>query len=101
MESLRAIGYWAAPREPLLPDPKRLVDEDWEPTERDFVLDYLERGVPITAAMGPAPCRICGRPNGSADLTDGVFVWPEGLAHYVRDHAVRLPASFIRAVHGR
>ena len=32
---------------------------------------------------------------GSRDLTDGVWVWPEGLAHYVRDHGVVLPTSFI------
>lgn len=37
-------------------------------------------------------CRVCGVRNGSAELTDGEnFVWPEGLAHYVESHDVRLP----------
>jgi hypothetical protein len=32
---------------------------------------------------------------GSQDLTDGVWVWPEGLAHYVSAHSVRLPEMFL------
>lgn len=31
------------------------------------------------------------------ELSDGVWVWPDGLAHSVDDHDVRLPAEF--AVH--
>jgi hypothetical protein len=32
---------------------------------------------------------------GSQDLTDGHWIWPEGLWHYVQDHAVRLPDEFV------
>ncbi|HEY1188039.1 MAG TPA: hypothetical protein VGE74_10300 [Gemmata sp.] len=32
---------------------------------------------------------------GGRDLTDGVWMWPEGLAHYVECHAVRLPDEFV------
>jgi hypothetical protein len=32
---------------------------------------------------------------GGRDLTDGVWMWPEGLAHYVERHAVRLPDEFV------
>lgn len=35
---------------------------------------------------------------GHRDLTDGVYVWPEGLAHYVKAHAVRLPDDFLAHV---
>jgi len=31
---------------------------------------------------------------GSWDLTDGIWVWPEGLAHYVDAHNVGLPHEF-------
>ena len=34
---------------------------------------------------------LCGKTNGCAEVTDGVYLWPEGLAHYVREHSVRLP----------
>jgi hypothetical protein len=31
-------------------------------------------------------CSASRRSLGCCNLTDGTFVWPEGLAHYVRDH---------------
>jgi hypothetical protein len=35
---------------------------------------------------------------GSRDLTDGVWVWPEGLAHYVEEHDVMLPDAFLHTM---
>jgi hypothetical protein len=35
---------------------------------------------------------------GRAELTDGVYVWPEGLAHYLEKHNVRLPKEFVQHV---
>lgn len=32
---------------------------------------------------------------GSKCLTDGNWVWPEGLAHYIEAHEVRLPDEFV------
>jgi len=32
---------------------------------------------------------------GSTDLTDGQWIWPEGLWHYVADHGIRLPNAFV------
>ena len=32
---------------------------------------------------------------GCHDFTDGEWIWPEGLAHYVEKHDVRLPDAFI------
>jgi hypothetical protein len=31
-------------------------------------------------------------------MTDGVYCWPEGLAHYVKEHDVRLPDEFVTHV---
>jgi hypothetical protein len=92
---VRLIGYWRSDTDDGWPDPRDLIDETWDARERDLVASYLSQGfVPWTAA-GIARCCLCGNPNGSAELTDGVFLWPEGLAHYVRDHSVRLPAEVI------
>lgn len=47
-------------------------------------------------AAGAASCRLCDAPNGCAEITDGrQLVWPEGLAHYVEAHGVRLPAKVV------
>lgn len=35
---------------------------------------------------------------GSRELTDGVYVWPEGLVHYIEKHNVRLPRQFVEHV---
>jgi len=50
--------------------------------------------------MGHSHCRFdeCSVPDqqmGSRDLTDGTWVWPEGLAHYVEAHEVSLPEAFV------
>ena len=32
---------------------------------------------------------------GCSDLTDGVWVWPEGLVHYIEAHELVLPEEFL------
>ena len=81
------------------PDANDFVDHDWAQGERQMVADYLERGTLVNQYRGHSSCRFCKRRNGSAELTDGVFCWPEGLAHYVWDHNVRLPGRFVAHVH--
>jgi uncharacterized protein (TIGR03067 family) len=55
--------------------------------------------------MGYSFCRfVCGTPDeemGSADLHDGEWEWPEGLAHYVEHHSVLLPDEFIETMRSR
>lgn len=95
------IGYWAEQGKPDSnhPDPHDLVDPDQPREERFAVVDHLTRGLVARAYMGRSRCRICGDPkNGNLELTDGTFLWPEGLAHYVRDHDVRLPTAFVEHI---
>ncbi|WP_433788825.1 hypothetical protein [Actinoplanes sp. CA-252034] len=95
---LRGIGYWDGPQ---APDgwPDVCAFAVGEPDER--VAAYLRSGTPFMAMAGRSRCRLCGRWNGSAELTDGEsFCWPEGLAHYVEEHGVRLPEE-VRAVAAR
>ena len=35
---------------------------------------------------------------GVADISDGTWLWPEGLAHYVEAHKILLPAEFVEDV---
>jgi len=49
----------------------------------------------MAVEVGFSTCRICGKSNGSRELVDSSYLWPEGLAHYVRVHSVRLPSEFI------
>ena len=80
---------------PRRPDPRRLVDATWSPRERDAVIRYLEAGRRGESWMGYSLCRFCGIENGSCDRTDGVYVWPDGFAHYLREHNVKPPFEFL------
>jgi hypothetical protein len=95
---LRAIGYWRSDSHPELPDPTEFVDSAWDPEERDAVAGYLRSGTVARAFMGYSPCRLCGEPNGSLEFTDGDLLWPEGLAHYLDEHGVRLPDVIVEVV---
>jgi hypothetical protein len=88
---VRLIGYWREERDDRWPDPRDLVDETWDERENSLVAAYLEEGFRPWAFAGYSHCRFCGKANGCAEVTDGVYLWPEGLAHYVREHSVRLP----------
>jgi hypothetical protein len=90
--TLRAIGYWLGPHAPDWPAVEQFVELDADTVRRATVAAALDRGRRTDRAyMGFSTCRLCGCANGSGERTNGVFVWPEGLSHYVRDHHVRLP----------
>jgi hypothetical protein len=102
MTRLILIGYWRSDQDPSWPDPAELVDTNWDPNERALVASYLEAGTVVVTYMGYSPCRLCAkRDNGSVELTDGVYVWPNGLAHYVAEHSVRLPGQIVDHILGR
>jgi hypothetical protein len=78
------------------------IDRDQDPKERARVLSYVsDPTFRLMSWLGDSTCRMCGKPNGCADYTDGKFIWPEGLAHYVRDHDVWLPLEFVQHALGR
>jgi hypothetical protein len=99
--AVRLLGFWASPGSDGLPDPGDLVDTGWDADERRWVADYLDRGQIAAEFMGASRCKLCARVNGSRDLTDGAYLWPEGLAHYVLEHGVRLPAEFLAHIERR
>lgn len=121
MTVVRILGYWlevlpprdglpslspehAAAYEILLEqglrwhDPRSMVDTSWGAEERDLVVGYLRAGRVAVQFRGLSRCRFCGRENGSKELSDGTFSWPEGLPHYLEEHGVRLPDEFVEHV---
>jgi len=99
---LKAVGYWKDTHPACVhcPRPQWLVQRGWHAGERERIIEYLRAGCDFSKISGWAyggwsTCRFrgCreGERNGSADLTDGEWYWPEGLAHYVQRHSVILP----------
>src|SRR5262245_47957365 len=95
---LRAVGFWREELDLLL-QPRWLVRPRWRRQDRARIVAYLRSGHEVTAYCGYSRCRFrCGVDDaemGCAELTDGVWLWPEGLTHYVECHAVRLPEEFV------
>jgi hypothetical protein len=98
---LELIGYWTADEGDGLPHPNDFIAEASDSKVENDLADLLDDGIPYRYFMGFSPCRICGKHNGSAELTDGRFAWPEGLSHYVRDHHVQLPPAITHVIRPR
>ena len=97
---LKCVGYWG--RGYLfdkLPWPQRLVGKPRKKEEVEQIVAYLLSGHIFAGWMGYSYCRFnCGVDDakmGYTDRTDGEWVWPAGLAHYIVEHNVMLPDAFI------
>jgi len=91
------LGFWFHADAPdHWPLPQHLVGR-WRAADRAVVSGHLRAGRRIERYERASHCRFgCGaRAMGRDDVSDGVFVWPAGLAHYVERHAVRLPPRFV------
>ena len=86
------IGFWydVHPDNIGYPKVNDFVDNNWDSESKQKVVAHLKKSFSVGAYMGHSECRICGCANGSADHTDGHFLFPEGLLHYVEKHNVRM-----------
>jgi hypothetical protein len=84
--------------EGVLPVPWDYVDKTWDANEKLAVLAHLMLGTEFQGWRGHSWCRFgCeAKMHGYRDMTDGVYVWPEGFVHYVEAHNVKPPEEFIR-----
>ena len=103
---LKAIGYWKSDDKPWLPNPTDYVDTTWNLKEKTLIIKYLKRGTVLAQWKTPSFCRMGCLPAfetnlGYTCLTDGVYVWPEGFAHYIERHYVKPPRKFTDYVHKR
>ena len=93
--TVEKVGFWYNENKPHFPKAQDAVDRSWSPAERRAVLGYMQKVPRGQQYRGWSECRICGKHNGSCDMTDGVYTWPEGFAHYITEHGVRPPREFV------
>lgn len=88
-------GYWRKSREEVSDLPWPVGDDNWSGADRFLqALTAVEDGAPKMLSFGFSRCRLCRRPNGSAEFALNPWHWPEGLRHYIREHKVRPTAAF-------
>lgn len=92
--SARLVGYWKSSLRDSYPLPQHF-ESPLDPGVRSRLVAYLNAGQVVNQYRGNSHCRYGCGDNGSAERTDGEWLWPEGLAHYVATHGVALPQEFI------
>jgi hypothetical protein len=105
VHGLPHIGYWAESQDPLkdryetkrilLPWPGDFLDPEWRGHEKNMVIVHLRDAPNVEHWRGFSSCRLCTQHHGSTDKSDGAYVWPSGLAHYVEEHSLRPPPEFV------
>jgi hypothetical protein len=96
---LRLFGFWRSTARPELPLPTPSPPPP--PAAAAVLLHYLTAHALVESyEHGYSVCRLCGERSkalGCATLTDGVFAWPEGFAHYFAAHGVQPPPGVLEA----
>ena len=92
------IGYWISSfKDEEFCAPQEVVGY-LPPEVRSGLSDYLDAGSRCGVGFGYSWCRFfCDIPSekmGSGERTDGCWIWPDGLSHYVRAHGIILPEEF-------
>lgn len=100
VDKLRMVGFWSlGGLRPYYPHPRLLASPEWERHRLSKIADYLRSGVSVAEYLGYSHCRFPDGPSGAEmgcrELSDGVWVWPEGLSIYVNEYSVRLPDEFV------
>lgn len=90
---LKPIGLWIQTlADEDFPAPQELAGELPNET-RAALVQYLATGLPLIKYRGYSWCRFdCGIEHsrmGRWDLTDGLWVWPEGLSQYAEVPGIR------------
>ncbi|SHK29522.1 hypothetical protein SAMN02745181_3590 [Rubritalea squalenifaciens DSM 18772] len=99
---LKGLGYWSGYGAPAgYINPKYLRGE-YTQNEKEQIAKYLLKGNKVNFQLGYAINRINpaqgGAFMGCAEITDGTYIWPEGLWIYVYYYDVRLPAYFLNHI---
>lgn len=106
-KKLLIVGFWwpGSDKDGLeYPPVEHFIIPGWynhHKQELDELVRFLAAGKVANAYKGSSSCRLCGKSNGSTELTDGTWLWPSGLSHYLTAHDVRLPPRFVEYVHGK
>ena len=68
-------------------------------SNKNQILLYLKSGYKISSLASVRECDICSETAGPRTyITDGFWVWPLWLCHYVEDHKIKLPDDLIKRI---
>ena len=89
------FGFWGSQSEAMA-----FTDQSWQPRDKLQIVQYLKRSpVVVSASAGFAGCLFCDAEFTKGTFqSDGVWLWPDDLAHYVECHSLALPNSLVEHI---
>ncbi|MFJ4774278.1 hypothetical protein ACIP88_35085 [Streptomyces uncialis] len=95
---LREVGFYSSAID--VSAAASAVEQPWE----QMAAGYLERGMTMLVSPGWAVDLLndqAGKICQYSTLTDGVWIWPSDLVHYLRTYHVVLPEEFLEHMASR
>ena len=63
------------------------------------ILTYLDSGGKVSTVASIRKCELCNQDAGFINYhTDAKWIWPIWVKHYLIEHRIKLPTSFLRDV---
>ncbi len=64
---------------------------------KDKILKYLNNGYKVSTLSTMKQCEVCMSSAGPVSyFTDGYWIWPKWLNHYLTEHNIELPEKFLK-----
>ena len=101
----RWFGFWNLTSSDLpYPRARDVIDLAFEPEDKPRIIEYL-RDCPIVLlclTQRNVKCEFCDEYHSiNTFQSDGEWLWPNSLAHYVEHHNVAIPDSLVRHIRDR
>jgi hypothetical protein len=97
------FGIFSGSEESLegIPDIGSFIDKTWCPKDKSLIMNYLKTSPNVVASSAmPTVCLLCGEMLGDPGsfFSDGFWLWPERLVHYIEKHDLRIPDEMVRYI---
>jgi hypothetical protein len=100
MKELFLVGFWEnREKNNGFIHPECLINNNLSESLKYKIISYLRSKNILLPYAGYSYCRFADGPSdelmGCCDITDGFWVWPEGLPVYIEKYNIHLPKDFI------
>jgi hypothetical protein len=83
----------------VLPSVLSAIDPSWEPDDKGGLMSYVAQAPVVLTASPSSRCLLCpSEVPTSCWQSDGVWLWPKSLTHYLYWHSVVLPEQFVEHI---
>jgi hypothetical protein len=84
-----------------IPNIESFIDSNWHPEDKSLIVNYLRTSPNVVASSAmPTSCMLCEERLGDPGsfFSDGYWLWPERLVHYIEKHNLRIPDEMVKYI---